>query len=581
MKKQLKEFDLEELFNFNLRDTFGDQVSLKWKRREMALYLLGNFSRDIISSQVQRSGADSVTSLINALIQSLKTEKNPKVVGRCLWTIGRVTACVDDENIDSTINSFIISCHFLASPYQSIKLMSAKTISSTAGKIIRASKVEDLKAQMIKHKANIQEIYKTIVEMAGVTNEATVHIILSAIINLCKLYEELLLETTKHLTKDILILFGNNYSDPVVSGYILDLIVLILNRADTGSIFIPVFVPNMKSIITELACDRLNCARELTFAEEENRISFLASLIDVLVMGLRKSVENGYEVALLFEPFDTIIQIILKSTNPISVIKATVCLKSYLLYTTSYVLEKNLMKPVFSVLDRLLEPKEMEILSQYVGNLVMVVTENIPGSKEATMVLMKRLLTKLNKCALPSTVQGIALYFSRLINKSASDLISLLSSITIRNRVALKVLLDRWLLHQPKFIGKLTKHTTYKALMILFQTMHPQLEMLLIIGFDPSHTQRSPEVFTPLKILSTLIRCLDNEHKIDNMTTGLNVRILDLVFMLTLFSPRPLRSSIELKWRTTTTTNDSRPSMMTMITWIWSSRTTMTLSGTI
>lgn len=39
---------------------------------------------------------------------------------------------------------------------------------------------------------------------------------------------------------------------------------------------------------------------------------------------------------------------------------------------------------------------------------------------------------------------------------------------TIKNKFALKVLLDRWLLHQPKFIGTLTKNVTYKALMLLF-----------------------------------------------------------------------------------------------------------------
>lgn len=77
MKQQLKEFDLEGLFNFNIYEEFGQRESLVWKRREMALFLLGSFSQDIIVSQIRRNGESSVDSLIKALIDSLKNETNP------------------------------------------------------------------------------------------------------------------------------------------------------------------------------------------------------------------------------------------------------------------------------------------------------------------------------------------------------------------------------------------------------------------------------------------------------------------------------------------------------------------------
>lgn len=78
MKQQIKDFDLEGLFNFNIYDEFGKRDSLVWKRREMALFLLGAFSQDIVVSQVRRNGEESVDHLVNALINSLKNEKNPK-----------------------------------------------------------------------------------------------------------------------------------------------------------------------------------------------------------------------------------------------------------------------------------------------------------------------------------------------------------------------------------------------------------------------------------------------------------------------------------------------------------------------
>jgi hypothetical protein len=112
------------------------------------------------------------------------------------------------------------------------------------------------------------------------------------------------------------------------------------------------------------------------------------------------------------------------------------------------------MSKVFPVLDRLLSASEQEIISQYCGNLVMVITEKIQNeNRDASLELLKRLLTKLMKSALPTTVQGISLYFSRLINRSTKESIDLLLNTTIKNKIALKILLDRWLLHQPKFIG--------------------------------------------------------------------------------------------------------------------------------
>jgi hypothetical protein len=50
--------------------------------------------------------------------------------------------------------------------------------------------------------------------------------------------------------------------------------------------------------------------------------------------------------------------------------------------------------------------------------------------------------------------------------------------------------------------------------MLLFQSKHQFLNTLLVIGFDPSHRNKSPEIKAPLKILSTLLRAYENEAKI-------------------------------------------------------------------
>lgn len=49
------------------------------------------------------------------------------------------------------------------------------------------------------------------------------------------------------------------------------------------------------------------------------------------------------------------------------------------------------------------------------------------------------------------------------------------------------------------------------ALSKLFLLGDKRVDNLLVIGFNPSHTNISNDVNAPLKILATLIRCLDNE----------------------------------------------------------------------
>lgn len=49
------------------------------------------------------------------------------------------------------------------------------------------------------------------------------------------------------------------------------------------------------------------------------------------------------------------------------------------------------------------------------------------------------------------------------------------------------------------------------ALSKLFLLRDKRVDNLLVIGFNPSHTNINNDVNAPLKILATLIRCLNNE----------------------------------------------------------------------
>ena len=295
-----------------------------------------------------------------------------------------------------------------------------------------------------------------------------------------------------------------------------------LDSPEAGTIFLNIFVPNCVTYLKASSDFILTEHTDIPFAEEESHLNFYISLQELMCQAIKRAKSKNFNKDLLFEVYPIAMNMVLNSTNVIAVIKSTVCIKAYMLHMPEELINKGYKPTVYKMLKKLLDPKETEILSNYIGNIVMITIEKIDQSS-SNIELLTVSLQKMLKCSLPSTIQGLALLFSRFLIRSPADVLNYLTTTQIDTRMGAKVLMDRWMLHQPKFIGRLTKNTTYKALVELFSQKDKRQETLLVIGYDPSHTNKSPEVAAPLKILSTLIRCLDNELKIqhrENLTVN-------------------------------------------------------------
>lgn len=103
------------------------------------------------------------------------------------------------------------------------------------------------------------------------------------------------------------------------------------------------------------------------------------------------------------------------------------------------------------------------------------------------------------------------LIFARLIHNYPEEIVELLSDTSVDSRISLKVLLDKWLLQQALFRGQYTKTVTLTALFKLFTMRDSRIESLMVIGYNPSHSNINSEVNAPFKILSTLLRFLQSE----------------------------------------------------------------------
>jgi len=113
---------------------------------------------------------------------------------------------------------------------------------------------------------------------------------------------------------------------------------------------------------------------------------------------------------------------------------------------------------------------------------------------------------------MPSALQSLILVFARLIHTNPSQIVAHLSETSVNSRICLKIVLDKWLLQQSLFRGNYTRIVTLTALQNMFMMRDPRIESLMVIGYNPSHSNINSEVNAPFKILSTLLRFIENEE---------------------------------------------------------------------
>ena len=475
---------------------------------------MGQFSEDIVAFHENNSKDFDFKTLFRSILDIIQQTKSQIVAGRGIWCQSRQNSCINLKDPTINIDLFQVFIGFQGTDYPlPIRLISAKCFNLFINKANR----NDENILEIFQAANTasKTVHANLVDLLRYTSEQSVHIVLECFRNLHKIDKSLIVQSASTISEPILILYQNLHYDIGASRVLIDLMMQQLDFPEGGNTFLKIFIPNCNMHLEKTAEFILTEHQDIPFVEEERQLNLYISQLELQCQALKRVNKNNFEKDLQLQPYEIAYKVALESTNVIAVIKSTVCLKAYMLHMAPELLNRGYKQSIYQLMKRQLNPKETEILSNYIGNIVMITIEKIDQSS-SNIELLTLALQKMMKCTLPSTLQGLSLLFSRFLIKSTLDVLNYLSTTQIDTRMGLKIQMDRWLLHQPKFIGKLTKNTTYLGLTKLFALKDKRLESLLVIGFDPSHTQKSPEVSQPLKVLSTIIRCIDNELKINN-----------------------------------------------------------------
>ena len=502
-------------------------------RQESNLLILGNISDDLFRlKEGQLLTKKETENLMNFLINLIKNveKENSILIGRTIWCLSKLL-CLVRNDID-----------YLTKIFESVSQTLINSKSDLSIQLVSAQCISIICQRLISQKKEIQSKYITknydaLILILNKVNEDTRFIPIENLLYLTKLSKENALYIPLHHLTPVLKIYAENFNDNYVGSKILELIKIWCEDKRSAHCLIDKFIPIAIKVFEDFYRNNIGKTDE-DFEEVKNTVmtehsnpdiktssDMLPNLIDIITMLIKYCNENKDDTNLIW------IALIVKSlcdilllSNDVTILQhGCSLLRFYIALCKNIILRQNQVPLLLKVIDHYLDMSLLENSMLYLGNVICQFFFHIEN--KIIPNLLENIVKRIYKAKMPSIVQSLILVYSRFIVKYPIDTLNFLISIQVENRVGLKVLIDKWLLHQPLFRGKYFKNISIKALSVLYSMKNSIVESLMVIGYNPSHSVASVEVNAPCKILSVLIRCLNNEimqEKIKNKKTNLD-----------------------------------------------------------
>ncbi|MCQ2817892.1 MAG: hypothetical protein MJ252_11565 [archaeon] len=514
--------DVVKLDDYNLVTPYFEKMNkdkkYKQSRQESNLLLLGTVSDEILRlKEEDELSKEEIEKLFDFLLKVISNpeEDSSVLVGRAIWTISKLLCLVRNDNEKMKIIFNSVSQTFIHPKSDlSIKLISAQCMSIICQRMI--AKKMDFQSD------NLFKVFDGIIDLLNKVNEDTIFIPIDNILYLTKLSPEKSLYVPLNHISPVLKVYASNYNDGYIGGKLLDLIKIWCSNKESANALLDKFIPIAIKVFEEFYKETGNknsnfeMVKNTVMTEHSNpdvkaSVDILPNLIEIITMLTKFSSETHNETNLKW--ISLIVKVladILISSTDVNVLQSgSSFLRFYIALCKDTIVKENQVPLVLNVINKYFDPTLLESSMLYLGNVISQFFFHIEN--KIIPSVLESLVKRIYKAKMPSVVQSLILVYSRFLSKFPVDTLNFLISIQVENRVGLKVLIDKWLLHQPLFRGKYFKNISIKALSNLYAMKNSIVESLMVIGYNPSHSTASVEVNAPLKILSVLIRCLNNE----------------------------------------------------------------------
>ena len=490
-------------------------------RQESNLLILGSISDDLLRLKDKQIKMNEIENLLNYLIKTI-SEKNIKensiLVGRAVWCLSKLICLVrtDDTYLTKIFNSVSQTMCDNKNNDLSIQLICAQCISIICQRLIAQKKEIDSKKLITKD-------FDTLIQLLDRVNEETLFIPVENLLYLTKLNKETSLYLPHNHLTPLLQIYSNNFNDPYIGTKILELLKIWCSEKKSANYLLDKFIPIAIKVFEDFYKNNIGKTDD-EFEEVKNTVmtehsnpdiktssEMLPNLIDIIIMLIKYCHDNNDSTNLMWISLiiKALCDILMLSSESTILQKGCSLLRFYIALCKDTIIKFNQIPLILKVIDRYFDPNIYENSLLFLGNVICQYFYHIEN--KIIPNILENIVKRIYKSKMPSIVQSLILVYSRFIVKFPIDTINFLTSIQVENRIGLKVLVDKWLLHQPLFRGKYFKNISIKALSVLYSMKNSIVESLMVIGYNPSHSAASVEVNAPCKILSVLIRCLKNE----------------------------------------------------------------------
>ena len=404
------------------------------------------------------------------------------------------------------------------------KLISLKLVATrTLVKFSRKIKADVLQSIVADNFEKIIDELTSLLDSASIEN---VHLPIEAFTNYSRLKEATVAQMAPKITPKLLKFFRSYHSETAVIQELLNLFKIWCNYDACRDIFVNTFIPFIMEIVDiyyKQTANSENKDQQLVpqakavddDVEKKPQVqivdaSILTHVVDLLTTLLKRTKDKtSPEFSKIIDLFPKLLDYVHKSDDMCFLLNGTMTLRTFINLGHTEILKRVSPKEIIDVAKKLLLPSTNEQAAVCLGNYVIQIFHKIEPKIDTTLLMS--VVWKIYKSRMPSIVQSLILIFARLIHTNPKEIIEFLSETSIDNRISLKIVLDKWLLQMPLFRGYYTRNTTLSALLKIFQQRDPRIESLMVISYNPSHSNVNSEVNAPFKILSLMLRFLNNE----------------------------------------------------------------------
>ena len=175
----------------------------------------------------------------------------------------------------------------------------------------------------------------------------------------------------------------------------------------------------------------------------------LPNLIDIIIMLIKYCHDNNDNTNLMWISLiiKALCDILLLSNESTILQKGCSLLRFYIALCKDTIIKFNQIPLLLKVIDKYFDPNLYENSLLFLGNVICQYFYHIEN--KIIPNILENIVKRIYKSKMPSIVQSLILVYSRFIVKFPIDTINFLTTIQVENRIGLKVLIDKWLLHQP------------------------------------------------------------------------------------------------------------------------------------